>query len=67
MTDRVPPSDRMALTVEEAAIQIGISRALAYRWVSEGVLPAFRVGKVVRIPRRSLEEWLASQPDRRPA
>jgi excisionase family DNA binding protein len=51
-------TERLALTVEEAAKLLSISRSLAYRWVKDGTLPAIRVGNAVRIPRRALEAWI---------
>jgi excisionase family DNA binding protein len=41
-------TERLALTVEEAAELLSISRSLAYRWVKAGTLPAIRVGNAVR-------------------
>jgi excisionase family DNA binding protein len=51
-------TERLALTVEEAAELLSISRSLAYRWVKAGTLPSIRVGNAVRVPRRALEAWI---------
>jgi excisionase family DNA binding protein len=51
-------TERLALTIEEAAELLSISRSLAYRWVKAGTLPSIRVGNAVRIPRRALEAWI---------
>ena len=44
----------------EVAAVLGISRALAYRWMQDGTLPALHapVGRVVRVPRAALQQWI---------
>jgi excisionase family DNA binding protein len=44
----------------EAAALLGVSRALAYRWAKNGVLPTIRLsgGRAVRIPRAALMAWI---------
>lgn len=51
-------TERLALTVDEAAELLSISRSLAYRWAKDGTLPTIRVGNAVRVPRRALEAWI---------
>lgn len=53
--------DRIVLTVEEAAQQLGIGRSLAWRLVQEGKLPSVRLGRCVRVPKQELEQWLLEQ------
>lgn len=55
--------ERMTLSVEEAAGLLGISRALAYDLVRRGELPRLRLGRRVLVPRRALEQFLASAID----
>jgi excisionase family DNA binding protein len=45
-------------SVEEFAIEIGISRAIAYRELRKGTIPSIRVGKRFVIPRAAIAEWL---------
>ena len=45
-------------TVSEAAAVLGVSRTKMYELVASGVVPHLRAGRVVRIPKRSLEDWL---------
>jgi len=52
--------ERMTLSVEEAAAMLGISRALAYELIRKGELPRLRLGRRVVVPRRALEEYVAS-------
>lgn len=49
---------REAYTVDEVARLLGVGRAAAYTAVRLGQLPAVRVGRLVRIPRRAFERWL---------
>jgi len=50
----------MTLSVEEAAIVLGISRALAYELIRRGDLPQLHLGRRVVVPRRALEELVES-------
>lgn len=52
-------TDRLLLTVEEAAERLGIGKTLAWGLVWDGVLPSVRLGRCVRIPLRALEDWIA--------
>lgn len=49
------------LTVPEAAKLLRISRNLAYELVARQQLPCVRLGRVIRVPRTSLDAWIASQ------
>lgn len=50
----------------EVADALGISRALAYRWMKNGTLPIVRVSRAVRVPREALLDWIKrnTQSDR---
>ena len=52
--------DRLLLRGPEVAQITGMSRALAYRMMQNGVLPVVRipVGRSVRVPREALVEWI---------
>ncbi len=54
-------SERLLLTVEEAARHLGIGRTLAWQLVRKGELPVVRLGRCVRVSRQALEEWIARQ------
>lgn len=43
----------------EVAEVLGISRALAYRWMATGVLPTLKQGRCTRVPVAALDEWIA--------
>ena len=46
----------LAVSVPQAAIMLGISRALAYELVARGDLPSLRLGRRLVVPRRALVE-----------
>lgn len=56
------PTDRLTLTVEEAARLLGISRALGYELVAQGQLPSLRLGRRIVVPRRALEAMVEAAP-----
>jgi len=51
-------SERLTLTVEEAARLLGISRNSAYEAARRGELPAIRLGRRILVPRSRLEAML---------
>ena len=51
-------TQRLTMTVSEAAEYLGISRAFAYELVGRGEIPAVRFGRRVVVPRRALETLL---------
>lgn len=57
------PPERLAVSVNEAARLLGVSRDLVYDLVARGELPAIRLGRRLVVARRSLQNLLAGQPD----
>jgi len=55
--DRKP----LLLRGSEVADALGISRALAYRWMASGVLPTVRVSRSIRVPREELMRWISAR------
>lgn len=55
-----------AYTVEQVAAKLQMSKWSAYEAIRQGQIPAIRVGRLIRVPRRSFEQWLetAQEPDR---
>jgi len=53
----------LLLRGREVAEELGISRALAYRWMSSNILPVVRVpnSTSVRVPRAALLNWIESK------
>lgn len=54
-------TERLALTVTEAASALGIGRTVAYDLIRRGEIPHVRIGRSIRIPRASLDSWLAAR------
>jgi len=52
--------EKLTMTVEEAGALLGISRALAYEMANTGKIPILRFGKRMLVPRKALENMLAS-------
>jgi excisionase family DNA binding protein len=48
------------ISIEEAAIILGISRGTAYANAKTGALPTIRLGKRLLVPKAALERLLAS-------
>jgi excisionase family DNA binding protein len=57
----MPEQPSLLLTVSEAADLLGIGRNLAYELVRTGRIPSIRLGRVIRIPRFGLEQWVAQE------
>ncbi len=49
------------LTIDETADLLRLSRSQIYALAQDGRLPAIRIGRSVRVPRRRLLEWLDGQ------
>ena len=55
--------ERLTLTVEEAAILLGIGRQLAYEMVRIGEIPSLKFGRRLLVPRAALEQLLKLKSD----
>ena len=53
--------DAELMTVEDAARACRVGRSTMYEWISEGLVPVFRVHGVVRIPRAALLAMIDAQ------
>ena len=52
------------LTLKEVAAYLKLAEKTAYRLVSEGKLPGFKVGGSWRFKRDDLETWIEKQKDK---
>ena len=52
-------NERLTLTVEEAARQLGLSRGAAYQAVQRGEIPSLKFGKRIVIPVSALNRMLS--------
>ena len=53
--------EKLTLTVEEMAKQLGISRPIAYDLTHTEGFPAIRIGRRVLVPVDGLKRWLDAQ------
>jgi len=60
MTDTSSGATRELLSVEEVAEYLGVVPMTIYRWCREGRLPCLKIGRVWRIRREALEDFLKS-------
>ncbi len=54
----MPEDKSVIMSVEEAAVVLGIGRQTAYRAARDGQLPVIRIGKRLLIPRKAFQEML---------
>jgi excisionase family DNA binding protein len=52
---------RLAMTVEETATRLGISRPSAYQGVRLGQIPSVRIGRRLLVPVAALERMFAGE------
>lgn len=60
----IPPLSprKLAYTLQEATVAIGVCRSTLYKAMSKGALPATKLGKRTLIMSDALQAWLASLP-----
>ena len=46
------------MSSKDAAQRIGITPRTLYRFIDEGQIPAYRIGRVIRLQRRDVESFL---------
>ncbi|MGH3686942.1 MAG: helix-turn-helix domain-containing protein [Pseudonocardiaceae bacterium] len=56
-----PLPERVLLTVEEAAEQLGIGRTLVYKLIANGEIESIRIGRLRRVPAAAIQDY-ANQP-----
>ena len=49
------------LTLKDAGAYLGVSQRTCRRMIDQGVLPFFKVGRLIRIARNDLETYLMSR------
>lgn len=56
--------EKMAMSVREMSLRMGISLPKAYELVKEPGFPTIRVGTRIIIPTEPFKEWLAAESNR---
>jgi excisionase family DNA binding protein len=51
--------DDMLLRPREVAAMFGVSRTTPYTWISNGSLPAVRLGRALRVRQSAVEAFIA--------
>ena len=66
MNEKERATEKITLSVAEAAEQLGVCRPTLLSWIhmSDGI-PHFRAGRKVLIPRQALIEWATRQANAR--
>lgn len=59
--ERTNRQEKIALSITEAAEQLGISRPTMYQLTRQAGFPVFKVGSRTLISRSGLEEWVRAQ------
>jgi excisionase family DNA binding protein len=52
-----PMPERVLLTVEEAAEQLGIGRTLTYKLIGNGEIESIRIGRLRRVPTTAIRDY----------
>ena len=52
------------LTVPEVAGLLRVRESTVYTWSETGVLPTYRLGRLLRFDRGQIQAWLASRANR---
>lgn len=58
--NRVAGPDTLLLTVEDAAVRLGIGRSTAFTLIASGQLPSVRIGHLRRVPVAALQRFVQS-------
>jgi excisionase family DNA binding protein len=51
--------DPLLLTPEQAFHLIGVGRSHGYKLLASGEIPSLKIGRLRRVPRVALEQWVA--------
>ena len=54
--------DRTWMTTAQAARRLGISRARLYRVIDSGALPAYKIGRLIRLQVADVEAYRREHP-----
>jgi DNA binding domain, excisionase family len=53
--------EKMTMTVNEMAMALGIGKNVAYELIKKGRVPALKIGRQIRIPKKSFDDWLIGE------
>ncbi len=49
------------LTVEQVAKRLYVGRSTAYNMINSGEIPAIRFGRLIRVPKSALDQYISSK------
>jgi excisionase family DNA binding protein len=52
----------LVYTVEQAAMRLGINKWTYYELIKRGELPAIRIGRLLKVPKRAIDALLEQAP-----
>lgn len=61
MTTHTQEPPTLLITVAEAARRLGLGRTKVYQLIDAGKFPHKRIGRVLRVPVKALEQWAEDQ------
>ena len=54
-------AERDIMTVKEAAEYLGIKPSTLYKYIKQGVIPAFKIGSLWRFKKSALDRWISKK------
>jgi prophage regulatory protein len=57
--------EKLLLKPSEAAQVLGIGRSLTYELIARKEIPSVRLGRCIRVPADSLQQWIKDRETRR--
>ena len=57
-------SQEHLMDIREVAVYLRLKESTVYTWAQEGILPAFRLGRLWRFRRTDLDAWLENHRHR---
>lgn len=64
MNQKERATEKITLSVAEAAEQMGVSRPTILNWIHmSGGIPHFHAGRKILVPKKMLEEWAVKQAE----
>jgi excisionase family DNA binding protein len=61
----VPAEIREVMDIGEASEYLGVSRAVLYKYINDGRIPAFKLGNRWKFKRSVLDQWMEKQSTHR--
>jgi excisionase family DNA binding protein len=52
--------DKLLLRAEDVQQLLGIGRWKVYEMITRGELPVLRIGRLIRVPRPALDDWIVA-------